>query len=140
MSNLIDTQGMSLKMGDGLSPETFTQVPRVTSIDPIPNASGKPLRDVTDLSHTDTRKHKFGLADMPEITVEGFFDPDDTTHTALATAHENGTVTNFQVVLTDGTPTTYSFSALVSMQISAPLDGDVPFTLTLKPQSRLTKS
>jgi len=139
MSNLVDTQGTSLKRGDGASSEVFTAIPRITSVTPLPIGSGAPLRDVTDLSNTDTRKHKFGLPDMPEITAEGFFDPDDATHAALVADHTNGTTRNFQAVIPTSPETIYEFSALVSVEIGAPLDADVPMTITLKPQSLLTE-
>lgn len=140
MSNLIDTQGTLLKRANDDSPANFVTVPRITSIDPLPVATGRPLRDRTDLSHTDTRKHKFGLADMPEITCEGFFDPDDTQHAGLIDDYNNKTERDFQIVIPTSPATTYSFVALVMVQIGVPLDDDVPMTITLKPQSLLTPS
>jgi hypothetical protein len=139
MSNLVDTQGSYLKRGDAASPEVFTTVPGVTSIDPIPIATGKPLRDRTDLSHTDARQHKFGLSDMPEITAEGFFDPNDAQHAGLIADYNAGTVRSFRVGIPTSPVTEYEFTALVMVQIGVPLDDDVPMTITLKPQSTLSE-
>lgn len=141
MSNLIDTQGTQLLRGDGAASEAFTAIPRINKVGPLPIGTGKPLRDVTDLSNTDTRKHKFGLADMPEISAEGWYDPDDPTHAALVADYTAGTDVNFQVSIPTTPATVYSFSAKVMIEIGeVNVDGDVPMTVTLKPQSVLTAS
>lgn len=140
MTEYIDSQGCSIKIGDGASPEVFTIIPKVTSISPLPIAAGRPYRDRTDLSNTAVRTHGFGIADMPEITLEGFFDPNDATHQALITAYTSKAVTNFKVTLSSSPIVNYDFSALVMLNSEVPLDVDMPFTVTLKPQTELVAS
>ena len=136
MSNVIDTQGTLLKRGDGTDPtETFTDIPRVQQIDTI--GIGRALRQITDLSHTAAHQHKLGLPDVPEISVECLYDPDDAQHQGIFSDHANGVTRNFQIHLADATPTVVAFSALVlEPNIGAPdVDGDVPLRFSLKPQS-----
>jgi hypothetical protein len=140
MSNLIDTQGTQLLRGDGAASEAFTLIPRITKAGPFPIATGRPLRDVTDLSHTDTRKHKPGLADMPEITAEGWFDPDDAQHAGLIADYVAKTERNFRASIPTSPAKVYEFSAWVMLEIGEiTVDGDYPMTITLKPQSLLTE-
>ncbi len=142
MADVLDTQGSKLFAGTGTgSPETFLEIPKLTSIDPIGPA--RELRQKTTLSDTDTHKHTLGLADMPEIACEGWWDPDDAQQQQLFKDHHNATVRNYRIripVPQAGSPAiTYkelTFSALVvGPNTGTPLDDNVPLRFSLKPQS-----
>ena len=103
----------------------------VTSIDPV--GSSRSLIDVTTLCST-SREYKLALKDGQEISVESFFDPDDTTQLQLRTALENGTQTSFKIILSDDPGMEITFVALVmNWSIGAAIDNVYPLRVTLKP-------
>lgn len=137
----IDTAGTALKRGNNVAgaSDAWVAVAKVRSIDPI--GSARTLRQITDLSHTDTHKHKLGLPDMPPIAVEVFYDPDDAQHAGIIADHNAGLNRDWQIELADSGGTVISFSALViDPNLGAEVDGDYPLRFQLKPQTVLTYS
>lgn len=131
----LDTQGTTIAVGDGAEPEVFTDISQVTSIDPVGFTRG--LNDVTNLSST-AREYRPQIKDGQEINLEIQFDPDDATHNSLRTDLNNGTARNFEITLTDDTPTVITFTALVTAwSLGFPIDGVVPLRVTLKPTGDL---
>jgi hypothetical protein len=79
------------------------------------------------------------IPDGQEISLEGFYDPDNAEHNGLRTDSDDAIERNFELVLTDDSPaTTVAFTALVmSWNLGVPLDGVYPLRVTLKPISDL---
>ena len=71
-SNALESQGMAIKRGDGASPEVFTTIPEVRSING-PDGSASEI-DVSDLSST-SREFRMGLQDEGSITLDMMFIP-----------------------------------------------------------------
>jgi len=131
VADTFETQGTKLYRGDGGAPESFTEIPQVTSIDPV--GASRSLIDVTHLGST-SREYKMALKDGQEINVEAWYDPSDAQHAGLRDDLDNGTERNFKIELTDSPATEITFAALVmSWSIGAPIDNVYPLRLTLKP-------
>lgn len=126
----LDTQGVVIKRGDGASPEVFTTIGEVNSIQG-PGGSATTI-DVTNLSSTAKNK-KMGLIDEGQVTLEMKLDTADTAQTGLRTDRSNKTLRNFQIVLTDSPATTISFAAYVmSFALATAVDDVVTASVTLE--------
>jgi len=138
MADTFETQGTTLKRGDGGAPEVFAEVPLITNIDPIGVA--RSLQDVTHLKST-AREYRLQIKDGQEINVEGFYDPSDAQHEGLRSDLDDGTRRNFKIELTDGPATVISFTALVTnWSLGVPIDNVYPLRFTLKPTGDLVWS
>lgn len=133
--------GTALKLGDGASPEVFTEIAEVTNI----SGPGMSLDTVEVTAHdsTDyTREFIAGLKDYGEVSIEGNFLPAGGTHdisTGMLKKYEDRTITNFQLVMVDAAPTTWTFAALVtSFEPSYPYDDKAGFSATFKITSKPT--
>lgn len=122
MSNLVFAKGVQLRRGNGASPEVFTLIPRVLSIEGPGGTSD--IKEVTSHSTTGRFKEKAaGLADPGSIRFSILYDPQDTTQQALRTDWKLGTFKNWQMVLTDAGLTTYTFfGQLVNWSEHWPVD------------------
>lgn len=111
-SNSILTDGTVIQRGDGGSPEAFSTIPGVFSIDP-PNEE-LPEIDVSDLEST-AAEFKVGLIDNGVVTIRGTYVPSDTQQDGLMTDRSNKTLRNFRILLTSASSPeeTVSFSAYV---------------------------
>lgn len=126
-----ETQGTVLARGDGASPEVFTDIPQLTSIDPV--GFQRSLIDVTDLL-SEAREYKLALKDGQEINCEAWYDPDDTTQAGLRDDLNDGITRNFTLTLTDSPPQVITFQALVmNWSLGAQIDNVYPLRFTLKP-------
>lgn len=130
-----DTQGTVVARGDGASPEVFTPVPQVTSINPVGFA--RSLIDVTNLSST-SREYNVAIKDGQEITLECQYDPKDAQQEGLRTDGETGALRNMQITLTDSPATVVTFPCRVTgWEFGTPIDDVYPLTVTLKPTGDL---
>jgi hypothetical protein len=127
----VGTRFLVGQQGSPASPLDYAEF-CVTSLDPV--GSARTLIDVTTLCST-AREYKLALKDGQEISVEAFYDPDDTVQAQLRTALDNGTELPFKIILSDGSPgTEISFDALVmGWNIGAAIDNVYPLRVTLKP-------
>lgn len=134
----IDSQGTLLYRGDVGAATNFTVVPKITNVDPV--ALERALRQITDLSHTDTHKHKHGLADMPEISCEGWYQPDDAEHKGIFSDLTNGIERYYKLEIPTSPVTVLTFTALVVNPRATPggVDADWVLTFNLKPQSLIS--
>jgi hypothetical protein len=139
MSGEIETQGTVLKRGSGTgSPETFTAIKNITSINPM--GKSRALIDVTNLDST-SREYKLAIKDGQEIQVEINYDPSDTQHNGLSTDCDDGTARHFQMLLADSPATTFTFTALVmNWSMNTAIDSVGKLTVTLKPTGDIVKS
>lgn len=128
-----DAYGTILQIGDGGGTEVFANVASIRTI------SGPGLSlDTVDVTTHDSpsafREFVATLLDAGEVTLELVWDPDTATHVALrADLAARVDARNFKVIFPDATNTTWLFAAIVTAyQPSAPVDGDLTASVTLK--------
>lgn len=125
--------GTTFSSGDGLSPETFTELAEVTKITP-PNMS----RDAVEASHMQSpnawREFIAGLKNGGDVSLELNFDPDGTAATALMaelTLSGSAASKNRQITFTDGT--VFAFAGiLTAFEPDAPIDDRMVASVTFK--------
>jgi len=135
MTSAISSFGTLLKIGDGLSPESFTTIAEVTDI----SGPGLELDAIEATSHSSTGGYKEfigGLLDGGEVSFEISFIPTNATHSytsGLIYALRNRTVRNFQLVFPNVGATTWAFAALVTgFEPKEPVDDKLSASVTLK--------
>lgn len=137
-SNALEAQGLILKIGNAASPEVFTEIQEVRSING-PGGSAAVI-DVTDLSSL-AREKRMGIADEGQLSFEMMYIPSDTQHALLRTQRANRTETNFQLDFTDSPVTTWSFAGFITtFTISAQVDGVVMANVTIEITGAITES
>jgi len=103
----IDTEGTVLKIGNAASPEVFSTIPQIVSIDGPSSANSE--KEVTNLSST-AKEFRPGLNDHGEINLEIEWDERNAVHAGIRTKFNARTVSNFQLI-DAGSPTKrYSFT------------------------------
>jgi hypothetical protein len=106
------TQGTDLKIGDGATPEVFTSIDGITSLNGFGTTRSE--IDVTTLKDS-SKKFKLGLKDNGTLQVETNYNPDDPTHQDIRDLNDSGLVSNFELSLTDTAPATkFSFEGYIS--------------------------
>jgi hypothetical protein len=134
------TGGLTVKYGDGATPEVFTAIEEIQSLSGFGKTN--PLIDVT--SHDSTaREYIAGLADGSELTIEC-----NRVHTAaniqddVIAEVDAKTTFNMQILLTDGTTLkTYDFAAVpLSWNVGPSYDDKNTLTLTVKISGAITES
>jgi len=124
--------GTKLKIGDGASPEVFSEIAAVSSVSG-PGISLDTIDVTTDDSPGGYKQYAAGLLDAGEIKLELNFLPANTSQTGLLTALASRAAKNFKLVFPDTAATTWSFSAFVTnFEPSAPVDGKLSTSVTLK--------
>lgn len=124
--------GTQLKRGDGITPEVFAKIAKVTNI------SGPELsldvEDVTDHDSADGWEEVLPtILRSGEVSLELSFLPADTGHTGLISDMVAREKRNFELVFPDTAATTWSFSAyVVGFSSSAPHDNKLEGTVTIK--------
>lgn len=79
------------------------------------------------------REFVAGLGDAGEVTVEMFFDPDNTGQASLRTDLTSRTSTSYSVTFPDPTPQVWTFTGFVTaFEPSAPVDGALTVSSTIK--------
>ena len=137
-SSALDSQGMTIKRGDGASPEVFTTIPEVTEIGG-PGGQAAEI-DVTDLSST-AKEFRMGLQDEGQITLQMAWIPTNTVHSGLRTDRTNQTLRNFQINFTDSPSTTWAFAAFVlGLELTNSVDEVTRATVTLRVSGAVTQS
>lgn len=132
----LETQGVVIKRGDGASPEVFTAIGSVTSVEG-PGGEASEI-DVTTLSST-AKEFIIGLKDEGTVTLNLNLDTSNTPQTGLRTDRDNGTLRNFELDLTDSPVTTLSFSAYVkSFSISVQPDSKIEASVSLRISGAVT--
>jgi len=133
----LTTEGVTLARGDAASPEVFTTIGQVVSLQG-PGGSATVI-DTTNLSSTSKEK-AMGLPDEGQITAEMNLDTDDTAQTGLRTDRDAKTLRNFKITLTDSSPaTTLTFAAYVlSFVINSAVDDVIKASVTLEISGAVT--
>lgn len=130
---VIKSQGTVLAVGAVGGP--YNDVGQITAISGI--GQGAPTEiDTTDLDSA-SKEFILGLKESQEITLTVNFDPDDTYHTEIRTAHANDTQKGFTITMTDTTPTVVTLSANVTaFTFDVNTDEKVVANVTLKYMSK----
>lgn len=129
----LESQGITIDLGDFGSPPAFANIPEVRSITgPDGQAS---FMDTTDLNST-AKEGRPGLKDEGQIRLDIFFVPDNTVHAALRTAYSARTAKAIRITFTDTAPVTiweadvYVTGFSVSAEVDAPLRAQVTLKIT----------
>lgn len=134
----ISSNGVTLGRGAGESPEQFTTIGLVTNI-------GGPDGSATEINttHLGSAAMEFliGLRDEGQVTFDILYDPDNATHQGLLTDRDNKTLREFQLSLTDSTPTTWTFQAYVQgFSMNVAVDEAVTASVTLRISGTVTRA
>lgn len=129
--NALESQGMTLAIGDGASPEVFTTIEDCKDINF--RTGSATVIDTTDLS-SQAKEKRMGLQDEGQCTFTLNFIPKNTQHAELVAAKADRQARNFQVTMTDASPATvYQFAGYVlSVPIAAAVDGVVESNVTVE--------
>ena len=137
-SSALEAQGMLLKIGNGLSSETFTTIPEIKTFSG-PGGSATVI-DVSDLSST-AREKRMGLNDEGQLSFTINYVPTNTQHALLRTQRASRELTSFQLVFTDTGNTTWDFEAYVNgFSVSGAVDGVVEANVTLEISGSITET
>jgi hypothetical protein len=134
--------GIQLKRGNGASPEVFTAVAEVISLDP-PEIINEAIEST---SHGTTAYRTFinsGLREVAEFTATVDYTPTDATHnatTGLLYDLTSSTAHNYQIVFPNVGSTTWQFSAIVTSFKPLAADAQKPETLQAEITFRPTGS
>lgn len=138
-SSAIRSQGSTIALSDGASPEVYTAIPNIVSF-PTPSPEAADI-DVSDLSST-AKEYLVGLIDNGEITLAGFYGPNEASHNTLQAAAGSTTLYNFRVTLADVSPNqTITFSARVkAFRLTTAVDEAVAMEIVLRTSGAATWS
>ena len=137
-SSALTSQGMTIGIGDAASPEVFTTISEVKSIDG-PGGQANEI-DVTDLNSS-SKEFVLGLQDEGDITLDLSYIPKDTQHALLRSRRASGDIGNFRLTFTDSPATTWTFAALVKgLSISNGVDAITAGSITLRVSGSITEA
>ncbi len=137
-SSALKSQGMTIGIGDAASPEVFTSITEVNSIDG-PGGQANEI-DVTDLDSTG-KEFILGLQDEGDISLDINYIPANTQHALLRARRASGAIGNFRISFTDSPITTWTFAALVKgFSISNAVDGKTAGSVTLRVSGSVTEA
>jgi predicted secreted protein len=137
-SNALESQGMLLKIGNGLSSETFATITEIKTFSG-PGGSATVI-DVSDLSSL-AREKRMGLNDEGQLSFTINYIPTNTQHALLRTQRASRELTSFQLVFTDNGNTTWDFEAYVNgFSVSGAVDGVVEAQVTLEISGVITET
>lgn len=129
MSNPAAAHGTQLKLGDGATPEVFTNIDCIFE---GPTGGGFAPQFIEARHHgTEDIIRRVSIVDKPAISFRAYYDSNDVQHAALVTAAKNGTKKNFKLVLTDDGAEQFAFGAYVSVSFESPVDGFQTVSVTL---------
>jgi hypothetical protein len=129
-------QGNAIKLGNGASPEVFTDIEGVFN-GPTGPGFQQSMLELRHHSSTSTVK-KPTTVNVTPCSFSIAYDSTNTNHTALETASKNKTKKNFKVVFTDAGAAQYAFSAYVDFQPQGPVEGWNEAAVTLHVDGDIT--
>lgn len=132
--------GLTVKRGDGGSPESFGSVGEVYSMSGLGKTNA--LVDVTNFDSDGSREYIGGLSDGQEITVECNYLPANSQQNNLKSDVNNKTNRNLEIEITDGTTTkTFSFAVTpLSWVLNPSVDDKNTISFTLKITGDITEA
>ncbi len=108
---VVNSKGMTIGIGDGGSPETFTTIGGVTDMPNIMLAKSKLERTALD---DEIRYYGHGIEEPPEFTLSIYWNPDDSQQNSIITAYNSETEDNYRITCPDSPATTYTYKAIVT--------------------------
>lgn len=138
-NNALEAQGVAIKIGNGASPEVFTTIAEVKSLNPFTGSAAE--IDTTSLQET-AKTFRMGLQDWGQVSMTLNFIPKNTQHAELIEAKRDRQTRNFQIELTDASPkTVYEFAAYVtSAPLTMAVDAVVEANVTLRITGDVTEA
>lgn len=137
MSDAVNAQGATISIGDGASPEAFTEIAEVTDFT-TPDGEAPDI-DVTHLGST-ASEFLQGLPDNGNVSLSGNFVGGDSGQSTLRTARAAQALKTFKITLTDSPATTFTFSAFVkSFVVNAAQNDKLAFTASLRVSGAVTE-
>lgn len=128
----LPAKGTLLKIGDGGSPEAFTTVAQLSDIQV---GLSKDTEDATDHDSPDFWQEVLATIKRGEVSIEGHYDPVETTHDATAgliKEFETDGIRNFQIVWPNAGNTTWTIPCeTTGFEPGAPVAGKLTFSGTL---------
>lgn len=138
MSDAVSAQGATIAVGDGASPEVFTEIGEVTDFT-TPDGEAPDI-DVTHLGST-AAEFLQGLPDNGSVPISGNFVGGDAAQSTLRTARAAQTLKTFKITLTDSPATVFTFSAFVkSFVVAAAQNDKLGFSANLRVSGAVTES
>lgn len=132
----VKTQGCSLQLGTGASPEGFTDIANVVSFQGPTGA--RQVIDATRLASTGKEKD-VGIPDFGQITFDFIFDTSDTVLIDVWDNFIAGTLHNFRLLFSDSPRTQFDMAAFVlNFSYNAGLDDIVRGSVTLEISGSIT--
>lgn len=127
----IESQGITLDIGDTGSPPAFINIVECRSISGPDGQAA--WMDTTDLNSS-AKEGRPGLRDEGQIRLRLFWVPDAASHLALRSAFTGRTKKAFRLTFTDTAPATiWEFDAFVTgLQIGVDVDNPVVADVTLR--------
>jgi len=136
--NALVSQGMTIGIGDGASPEVYTTIADVISISGPGGSSA--VIDTTDLSST-AKEKRMGLPDEGQVTLEINYIPANVQHALLRSTRAAQTLVNFRITFTDSPMTTWTFAAnVLGFSISNAVDAVTTASVTLEVTGSITEA
>ena len=130
--------GTSIRLGNGASPEVFTAVGDVISVDG-PNIT----KDQIEVTALDSSAKEFldDIDDAGDVTVEMNWNPQDAQQVALRSDAEGSSARNFRIIYNDVSSTQVDFSGRVlEFNINVQAADAVKATARIKVSGSLTWS
>ncbi len=136
--NALASQGMIVSIGDGASPEVFTNISDVNDISGPDGSAGE--IDVTDLDSV-AKEFKRGLTDNGSVSLTMMYIPNNIQHGQLQSDFTSQVeiARNYRITFTDSPVTLWTFSAYVStFAITNSLDSTTNANVTLRIKGGIT--
>ena len=126
--------------GDGASPEVFTRICQVFSIDGIGETNA--LEESTTMCSAGSREYIGGLSDGAEFSIECNYEQDGTDLDQLRTDVRAKTAVNYQVVVEQLSPSElFAFAAIpLSWTLNPSVDGRNTMTFSFKISGAVTEA
>ena len=133
--------GTKIKMGDGGSPETFTEITEVGDITgPGIEVETEDVTTHSSAASGANREFIPTLITNSDCEFELNYVHSDPMHIALRNASQNRTKKNFQKINPEATQTIAFSGYVVGIAFADPVDGAQKFPVTIKPTGGLTFS
>lgn len=130
--------GVTVKIGDGASPEVFNELLGVHN---GPNGPGWEPQIIEARHHgSESVFRKVTLISKSPVTFDMYYDSMDTDHITLMTAVKAGTRKNYKITLTDTGVEVYSFAAYASATFKGDVSGFNVYSVTLNIDGDITVS
>lgn len=128
--------GVDIKIGDGATSETFSEIDGVHN---GPSGPGFEPQMIEGRHHGSTSTvRKASYVSVPPITFSIYYDSNDTNHLAIVAAAKAKTRKNFQMVLTDTGVEQYAFSAYIGVVYKGEVEGFNVYDVTLNIDGDIT--